>query len=118
MSNITDWSDKKTIFKKGTPIHVRGSLLYNHYVKESRLNDRYELIQNGSKVKFAYLKMPNTIKQNIISFPDELPKELGLHRFIDYDTQFEKTFIEPLRFILEAVGWSVEEQSTLEDFFA
>ena len=117
VSNITDWKDRKTIYKKGSPIHVRGSLLYNKALKDGKLTQRYELIENGSRIKFCYLKMPNKIKENVIAFPDQLPKELQLDRYIDYDLQFEKTFIEPLRHILDAVGWTVEEQQTLEDFF-
>ena len=118
VSNITDWSDRKLIYKKGTPIHVRGSLLYNKYVKSNKLTDRYELIGNGNRVKFSYLKMPNSIRENVIAFPEVLPKELKLHNYIDYDLQFEKTFIEPLNLILNSVGWSAEEQATLEDFFS
>jgi DNA polymerase elongation subunit (family B) len=117
VSNITDWSDRKTIYKKGSPIHVRGSLLYNKYLKQGKLTQKYELIENGSRIKFCYLKMPNTIKENVVAFPDELPKELKLDRYIDYELQFDKTFIEPLRLILDAIGWTVEEQQTLEDFF-
>lgn len=117
VSNITDWSDRSTIYKKGSPIHVRGSLLYNKYLKAGKLTKRYEQIQNGSRIKFCYLKMPNHIKENVIAFPDHLPEELNLNRYIDYDLQFEKTFIEPLKLILDSIGWSVEEQATLEDFF-
>ena len=117
VSNISEWKDNKTIYKKATPIHVRGSLLYNKYIKDHGLKTQYELISAGDKIKFSYLKLPNHIKENVISFPDYLPKELGLHRYINYDLQFEKTFIEPLMFILDAVGWSLEEKQTLEDFF-
>ena len=117
VSNITDWGDRKTIYKKGSPIHVRGSLLYNKYLKEYKCTNRYELIENGSRIKFCYLKMPNTIKENVIAFPDVVPKEFGLERYIDYEKQFEKTFIDPLKLILDAIGWTVEEQQTLEDFF-
>lgn len=117
VSDLTKSADKKTIYGKSTPIHVRGSLLYNHLLKQHRLNNRLGEIKNGEKIKFVYLTMPNPIRENVISFPDILPKEFDLHRFIDYDTQYEKTFVEPIRLILDAIGWTVEEQSTLESFF-
>ena len=105
------------LYKKGCPIHVRGSLVYNNFVRKNKLINQYELIKNGDKIKFAYLKLPNRVRQNVIAFPNNLPKEMDLHRYIDYNKQFEKTFIEPLTFILDAVGWDAEEQATLEAFF-
>ena len=117
VTNITEWKDRKMIYKKGTPIHVRGSLLYNKYLKEYRLEEKYELVNNGDRIKFCYLKLPNKIRENVIAFPEHLPKELGIDRYIDYDLQFDKTFVEPLKAILDAVGWNVEDQMTLEEFF-
>tara|TARA_X000001036_G_C20569064_1_gene761838 strand:- start:212 stop:1189 length:978 start_codon:yes stop_codon:yes gene_type:complete len=117
VTNITDWRNRHTVYKKGSPIHVRGSLIYNKTLKESGMMNKYEAIQNGSRIKFVYMKRPNTIKENVIAFPDVLPKEFGLHKHIDYDKQFEKTFIEPLKLILDSIGWTVEPQNTLEDFF-
>lgn len=118
VSDIAKWSDRLSIYKKGTPIHVRGALLYNHHIKGMKLEKEHELLQNGSKVKFCYLKRPNHIRENIISFPAWLPKKLDLDKYIDYETQFDKTFRDPLKLVSDAIGWHLEEISTLEGFFS
>jgi DNA polymerase elongation subunit (family B) len=105
------------IYSKGTPIHVRGALLFNHYIKEKKLDKKYSLIQNGEKIKFCYLKTPNHIRENVISFIQDFPKELGLNQYVDYDTQFDKGFLEPLKVILNAIGWKSEKVTTLDSFF-
>ena len=117
ISDINKWVDRSNVYKKGTPIHVRGAILYNHLIKDKGLSKTHTLIQNGEKVKFCYLKMPNPIRENVIAFPDYLPPELQLNKYIDYDLQFEKTFLDPITPILDAVGWNPNEQQTLEDFF-
>jgi DNA polymerase elongation subunit (family B) len=114
---IRKWANASTIFEKGTPIHVRGSLLYNKAIKDRGLNKQFPLIQSGDKIKFIYLKKPNPIQQNVISFPDHLPTELELDRYIDYDLQFNKTFVDPIKMILDAIGWHAEPVADLEQFF-
>jgi DNA polymerase elongation subunit (family B) len=117
-SNVEKYKAHSTIYAKGTPIHIRGALLYNHYVKQHKLDNKYSLIQNGEKVKFCYLKKPNIIHENIISFIQDFPTELGLDMYIDYDLQFDKAFLEPLKIILDAIGWNVEKTVNLELFFS
>ena len=116
-NNVEKYSNRLTIYSKGTPMHVRGSLLFNHYLKQKNLEGKYNVINNGEKIKFCYLKNPNPIHENVISFINEFPKEFGLSQYIDYDLQFEKSFIEPLKAILDSIGWSVEKTATLESFF-
>jgi len=105
------------IYTKGTPIHVRGALLFNHYVKRKGLEKKHQLIRDGDKIRFVYVKKPNPFNEDVVAFSQELPKEFGLHQFIDYDKQFEKTFLDALDSVIEPLGWSVEEKSSLEDFF-
>ena len=117
-SNVTKYKGTHKIYEKGTPMHVRGALLYNFYVKEKKLDKKYAYIQNGEKIKFCYLKNPNPIRENVMSFIQDFPKELNLERFIDYDTQFDKAFLEPMKAVLNAIGWSDERKNTLESFFS
>ena len=117
-SDVVKYRAHSTIYAKGTPIHIRGALLYNHYVKQHKLTNKYSFIQNGDKIKFCYLKKPNIIRENIISFIQDFPHEIGLDKYIDYDLQFEKSFLEPLKTILEAIDWNIEKTVNLESFFA
>ena len=116
-NNIAKNSSPHSIYGKSCPIHVRGALLYNHYVKKHKLTHKYPLIQEGEKVKFIFLKKPNKINENVISFFQTLPKEFGLDKQIDYDLQFEKSFLDPLKVILDTMGWHPEPQATLDFLF-
>jgi DNA polymerase elongation subunit (family B) len=118
LNGLAKYSDGNQLYKLGTPIHVKGAIIYNHTLKEMNLTKKYPLIQEGEKVKFSYLKMPNPLKDTVISYPARLPKEFDIHKYIDYDTQFEKTFLEPIKVILDCMNWSTEKRSTLEDFFS
>ena len=116
-SDVEKYKSHSSIYAKGTPIHIRGALLFNHYIKQNKLDNKYSLIQNGEKIKFCYLKKPNTLHENVISFIQEFPKELDIDKYVDYDLQFEKSFLEPLKTILDSIGWNIEKQNTLESFF-
>ena len=118
LSDITKWKSSSEMYNKGCPIHVRGAILYNHYTKEKGLENKYAAIQNGEKIKFVYLKTPNWIHQNVISFIQDFPTELDLDKHVDYELQFNKSFIEPIKVILDCIGWQVERTASLESFFA
>lgn len=106
------------IYSKGTPIHVRGSLLFNHHCKRLGLDKKYQAIRDGDKIKFVYVRKPNPFQEDVISFPQELPKEFNLHSYVDYDLQFEKVFLDAMQTVIEPLGWKTEQQSSIEDFFA
>jgi DNA polymerase elongation subunit (family B) len=117
VQNIRKWTDKETIYKKGTPIHVRGALMHNHLIDDQKLQKKVEKIHGGDKVKFTYLRKPNPTKENVIAFVDYLPRQFKLEDHIDYNLQFEKTFLSAIEPVLTAVGWESERSITLESFF-
>ena len=116
-NNIAKNSSPHSIYGKSCPIHVRGALLYNHYVKKHKLTHKFPLIQEGEKIKFLYLRKPNRINENVISFFQTLPQEFGLDKQVDYELQFQKSFLDPLKAILDTMGWHHEPQATLEFLF-
>ena len=115
INGLKEYGNKTTIYSKGTPIHVRGALLYNKYLEEKGLSKKYPLIQEGEKIKFTYLKTPNIFKENVVSFPGRLPPEFGLQDSIDYNMQFDKTFLEPIKVILDCMDWTTERTNSLFD---
>ena len=116
-NNVLRYTDNSNIYKKGTPIHVKGALIYNYFLHKHKLEYKYPVIKDGDKIKFLMLKLPNTFKDQVISFSTRIPHEFNIKRYVDYDLQFEKTFTDPLRFILESIGWQLEKEATLESFF-
>jgi DNA polymerase elongation subunit (family B) len=118
VNGLKEYADAANIFKKGTPIHVKGALVYNHLLREMKLNKRYQEIQEGEKIKFIYLKQPNIYNNNTLAFLSGIPKQLDAEQYIDYDLQFEKSFLEPLDIILSSINWQTEKVESLEDFFS
>lgn len=115
-NGLSTYADTKSSYKKGTPIHVRGALVHNRLIADAKLEKKYPLIGEGDKIKFLYLKEPNHIHENVITMGDGgLPSELNLHRYVDYDTQFDKTFLSPLKIILDAIQWSTKKQISFDD---
>jgi DNA polymerase elongation subunit (family B) len=116
-NGLDKYSHPVTIYGFKTPAHVRAALLYNKELKDKKLTNKYPLIQEGEKIKYAYLKMPNSLRENVIACSSKLPTEFDLHKYIDYERNFEKGFLDPLDAILSVIGWSAVEIATLEDFF-
>ena len=118
VSNVEKWKSPSDMYLKGCPIHVRGAILYNHYTKKKQIDHKYSAINNGEKIKFCYLKTPNWMHENVISFIQDFPTELDLDKHVDYDLQFSKSFVEPIKVILDCIGWETERKNTLESFFS
>jgi len=116
-NNISKYRSPSTIYAERTPIHIRGVLLYNYYIRKNKLDNKYPVINNGEKIKFCYLKKANPIHENVISFIQQFPKELNLTKYVDYELQFEKSFLEPLKTILQCIDWRTEKTNTLESLF-
>jgi len=122
VNGMDKYTDRGTIYKKSTPIAVKGALIYNHYLNQFKISKKYRKIQEGDKIKFLMLKKPNPLggvagEDQVISFPNILPKEFKLEGYIDFKIQFEKSFIDPLTAILDTIGWSTEKKNTLENLF-
>ena len=115
---LSEYADRYNVYSKGTPIHVRGALLYNMMLEKHEVVKKYPRIQEGEKIKYCYLKLPNPLKENIISVMTVLPKEFALNTYIDYDLQFDKAFLDPLKTILNVINWQPEKIATLEEFFS
>jgi DNA polymerase elongation subunit (family B) len=120
-NGVQKFRGESQLFAKGAPIHVKGAILYNHLVNKQKLENKYPLIQEGDKIRFLHLRQPNVFQSSAFSFMTEVPKELDICSKIDYDMQYEKSFVEPLKVITEKMNWLIDSsygvQGTLEDFF-
>jgi DNA polymerase elongation subunit (family B) len=117
VKNLKEYRDSASIYKKGTPIQVKSALLFNKIVSEKKLSF-LQPISDGDKIKFAYLQLPNPVRDTVIANADQLPTDMNIDKYIDRDVQFKKAFLEPLKSITEVIGWEVEQRATLEDFFS
>ena len=117
VSDVNKYKSNLSIYNKGTPIHARGALLFNHYIKKHKIEHKHQLIQEGEKIKFMYLKTPNPLHENCISFFGDVPKEFGIEKYVDYQTQFEKSFLEPLKNVLQCIGWTHQKTVSIGSFF-
>ena len=118
VSDLSKYISSSELYSKGTPMHVRGAIMFNAFLKKYKLTKKYQLIQDGDKTKFCYMKVPNPVQENVFSILTVLPKEFGVEKYIDYDTQFDKAYLEPLKTIVNTIGWKTERVSSLESFFA
>ena len=117
-NNLHKFMCPTMLYTKGTPMQVRAAILFNHYLKQKNITNKYNTINDGEKIKYIFLKKPNPIGENVIAFISELPREFGLIPYIDYDTMFTKSFLDPLKVILDVIGWKTETIATLDDFFS
>jgi DNA polymerase elongation subunit (family B) len=117
VNGLNTYSDSSQIYTKGTPIHVKGALLYNYLLKKHDLTKKYQVIQEGEKLKFTYLRQPNPINDTVISYPSRLPTEFRLDNYVDYDVQFQKAYLDPIKIILDCIDWKPEKTNSLESFF-
>jgi len=121
-NGMKKWRDSNSVYLKGTPMHVKGALIYNHQLKVKKLSSKYPEIMDGEKIKFVHLKDPNPYQCNAFTFLTDCPKELDINKYIDYEKQFEKSYVEPLKFITSAINWHIDDtygtQATLMDFFS
>lgn len=118
VNGLKKYSDSLNIYSKGTPMHVRASLLYNKFLEDKGMEKKFDRIVEGEKIRYVYMKLPNPVRENVFAFPVFLPREFGVHDYIDKNTQFQKVFTDPLETIFDAIGWNIEERSTLEDLFS
>ena len=121
INGIRKWGSPNSIYRKGSPMHIKGALIFNHMIKQKRLTRKYPLVMDGSKIKYLQLRQPNPLASNVISFVSKVPSELDIYKYIDYDSQYEKSFIDPLSFITDNIGWRLDRslgtQTSLEAFF-
>lgn len=118
VNGIKEYSDKNSVYSKGTPIHVKGALIFNNAIRTKGLEKKYQEIKEGEKIKFLYVKEPNPLQCSVISFLTTIPKEFDLGPYLDYDTQFEKSFLDPLTIVLDSIDWKSEKTNSLYDFFS
>ena len=118
VNGLRKYKASTTVYSKGTPLHVRGTLLYNFHIEKKKLEYKYPLVQEGEKIKYLHLRRPNKINENVISFLNTFPIELGLEGQIDRDAQFKKSFLDPLQIITSVIGWETERKATLDFLFA